>query len=82
MFTVAIAVAVPDLSPVISLIGAIGFSGLGLLLPTITELVVYWDSLTKPCGLTIIKAVVLLIIWAFATVVGSITSIQEIIEDY
>ncbi|XP_054266454.1 proton-coupled amino acid transporter-like protein pathetic isoform X1 [Macrosteles quadrilineatus] len=80
--TVAIAIAVPNLSPVLSLVGAIGFSGLGLLLPTITELVTYWDVISKPFGLTIIKDAVIILIWAFATIFGTITSVQEIIVEY
>uniref|UniRef100_A0A1B6KZD9 Amino acid transporter transmembrane domain-containing protein n=1 Tax=Graphocephala atropunctata TaxID=36148 RepID=A0A1B6KZD9_9HEMI len=80
--TVVIAIALPNLSPALSLVGAIGFSGLGLLMPTVTELVTYWDDINKPCGITVIKAAVLIIFWIIATVSGTITSIQEIISQY
>uniref|UniRef100_A0A1B6IRP5 Amino acid transporter transmembrane domain-containing protein n=1 Tax=Homalodisca liturata TaxID=320908 RepID=A0A1B6IRP5_9HEMI len=82
MGTVLIAIVLPNLSPALSLVGAIGFSGLGLLMPTITELVTYWDYISKPCGVTIIKAVILVLFWAIATVSGTITSVQEIVAEY
>ncbi|KAG8292115.1 hypothetical protein J6590_046935 [Homalodisca vitripennis] len=80
--TVVIAIVLPNLSPVLSLVGAIGFSGLGLLLPTVAEVVTYWDHISKPFGLTIIKAAILVVLWALATVCGTFSSIQEIVEEY
>uniref|UniRef100_A0A1B6LHE4 Amino acid transporter transmembrane domain-containing protein n=1 Tax=Graphocephala atropunctata TaxID=36148 RepID=A0A1B6LHE4_9HEMI len=80
--TVLIAISLPHLAPVLSLVGALGFNGVGLMLPTVTELATYWDHLKKPFGLTIIKATAILIVWAFATVSGTISSINEIINAF
>lgn len=40
--TVLIATAIPDIGPLVSLVGSIGFSVLGLLVPIIMETVWYW----------------------------------------
>lgn len=44
VLTVLIAVAVPQLGPFISLIGAVCLSTLGLMCPAIIELVVCWEE--------------------------------------
>lgn len=44
MLTVALAAAVPNLGPFISLIGAVCLSTLGLMFPAIIEIVVYWEE--------------------------------------
>lgn len=72
-----VGVSIPTLGPVISLFGAIGFSGLGILVPSLTELVTYW----KPCPLGFVKYAVLLVVYLFATIAGSFTSVQEIIRE-
>ncbi|KAG8306015.1 hypothetical protein J6590_056690 [Homalodisca vitripennis] len=42
--TVLIAIALPDLEPFISLVGAICFSILGLLCPAIIEIITFWEE--------------------------------------
>lgn len=44
LFTVCMAIAVPNLGPLISLIGAVCLSTLGLMFPSIIELVTVWDQ--------------------------------------
>ncbi|CAI6357784.1 unnamed protein product [Macrosiphum euphorbiae] len=41
--TVIVATVVPDVGPMISLVGSVGFSVLGLLIPAALETVWYWD---------------------------------------
>jgi len=42
--TVMVAVAVPDIGPLVSLVGSVGFSLLGLVIPVIMETVWYWSE--------------------------------------
>lgn len=42
MIIVLIATAVPDIGPLVSLVGSIGFSILGLIVPVLMETVWYW----------------------------------------
>lgn len=44
IFTVSVAIAVPKLGPFISLVGAICLSTLGLMFPSVIELVTVWDE--------------------------------------
>ncbi|CAH2241053.1 jg17590, partial [Pararge aegeria aegeria] len=48
ILTVCIAVAIPDLGPFISLVGAVCLSFLGLIFPAVIETVTFWD---RPNGL-------------------------------
>ncbi|XP_059469211.1 proton-coupled amino acid transporter-like protein pathetic [Neocloeon triangulifer] len=80
VFTVAIAVAMPNLGPFISLVGAVCLSTLGLVFPAIIEIVTFWDE--QSTGkfrwlLTKNLAIVTFGILGFAT--GTWTSIEEII---
>jgi len=43
VIAVIVATAVPDVGPMISLVGSVGFSVLGLLVPTALETVWYWE---------------------------------------
>jgi len=43
VIAVIVATVVPDVGPMISLVGSVGFSVLGLLIPTALETVWYWD---------------------------------------
>lgn len=48
VMTLAIAIAIPNLGPFISLVGAVCLSFLGLIFPSVIETVTYWD---RPNGL-------------------------------
>ncbi|XP_075214391.1 proton-coupled amino acid transporter-like protein pathetic [Lycorma delicatula] len=80
--SILIAVAVPNLAPVISLIGAIGFATLGVTIPAIMETVLYWEDGLGRYNWKLWKNILLLIISLIAMVTGSITSIIEIIKEY
>uniref|UniRef100_A0A2H8TWL3 Proton-coupled amino acid transporter 1 n=2 Tax=Melanaphis sacchari TaxID=742174 RepID=A0A2H8TWL3_9HEMI len=52
--TIIVAMAIPDIGPLVSLVGSIGFSLLGLIVPVIMETVWYWydednDDLGQNC---------------------------------
>ncbi|XP_051159956.1 proton-coupled amino acid transporter-like protein pathetic isoform X1 [Leptopilina boulardi] len=44
IFTVGVAIAVPNLGPLISLVGAVCLSTMGLMFPSVIELVTFWDD--------------------------------------
>ncbi|XP_043278035.1 proton-coupled amino acid transporter-like protein pathetic isoform X2 [Venturia canescens] len=44
LFTVGVAIAIPNLGPFISLVGAVCLSTLGLMLPSVIELVTVWEQ--------------------------------------
>lgn len=77
----AVAVAVPNLDPIISLVGAVFFSVLGILVPAIIETVYYWPDLGTAKWI-LIKNVILGLFAIFALVTGSIVSVQDIIREY
>uniref|UniRef100_A0A1B6DHN1 Amino acid transporter transmembrane domain-containing protein n=1 Tax=Clastoptera arizonana TaxID=38151 RepID=A0A1B6DHN1_9HEMI len=82
--TVAVAVAVPDLGPIISLVGAICFSILGLFCPAIIEIMTFWDE-PEAYGLfrwRLIKDIVLAFLAILALVSGTYASLLEISEYY
>lgn len=43
VIAVIVATVVPDVGPMISLVGSVGFSVLGLIVPAVLETVWYWD---------------------------------------
>lgn len=82
VMTVCIAIAVPDLGPFISLVGAVCLSFLGLIFPAVIETVTFWD---RPNGLgrynwVLIKNVFLISFGILGFVTGSYVSILDIIK--
>ncbi|KDR19825.1 proton-coupled amino acid transporter-like protein CG1139 [Zootermopsis nevadensis] len=77
--TVAIAVAVPNLGPIISLVGAICFSTLGLFCPAVIETVTYWET---GLGWRLWKNLIIIVFAMLALITGSYASILEIIHEY
>jgi proton-coupled amino acid transporter len=81
--TVFIAIAVPNLGPVISLVGALCLSFLGLILPSCVDLVTSWDD--PGFGRLYWRLLKNLIIIGFGIlglVTGVYSSIIDIIEEY
>jgi len=71
--TVMVAVAVPDIGPLVSLVGSVGFSLLGLVVPVIMETVWYWseedddENQEQDC-------------WDGTTVTTSVTSVTSVTD--
>jgi proton-coupled amino acid transporter len=82
VFTVVLAVAVPTISPFISLIGALCFSILGLIVPAFIEVVTFWDHGLGPYRWRLWKNIVVSIFGVMALSFGSYTSIVEIAKLY
>ncbi|XP_046993348.1 proton-coupled amino acid transporter-like protein CG1139 [Schistocerca americana] len=77
LLTVGVAAAVPELGPVVSLVGAVCFSTLGLLCPAAIEMATCW-----PSRWLLAKDSLIIILSLAALVSGSYTSILEIIEAF
>lgn len=77
----AVAVAVPNLDPIISLVGAVFFSVLGILVPAVIETVYCWPNMGAGQWI-LIKNIILSVFAIFALVAGSIVSVEQIIEEY
>jgi len=79
ILTVAVAIAVPNLGPIISLVGALCYSTLGLLIPAVIETVTYWEH---GLGWRLWKNIVVILFALLALITGSYASILEIISEY
>ncbi|XP_072941679.1 proton-coupled amino acid transporter-like protein pathetic [Epargyreus clarus] len=80
-FAVALAAAFPNLELVISLVGAIFFSTLGLLLPAIIDTVYLWDRDLGKFNYVLIKNTIIGIVSLIVLISGTYVSILGIIED-
>ncbi|XP_048511138.1 proton-coupled amino acid transporter-like protein pathetic isoform X2 [Athalia rosae] len=82
LLTVILAIAVPDLEPFISLIGAVFFSILGIAIPAIVETISCWDRHLGVFKWRLWKNGFLVVVALLALVFGSWISILEIIKLY
>lgn len=80
--TVVIAALVPQLGPFISLIGAVCLSMLGLIFPSIIEMVTYQAEGNRTSYIRITKNIVIISFGILGFATGAYTSIQEIIESH
>ncbi|XP_022124023.2 proton-coupled amino acid transporter-like protein pathetic [Pieris rapae] len=78
---VSLAVAVPSIGPLMSVIGALCFSLLGLIAPAFIEVVTYWEIGYGPYKYLIWKNVFVLIFGLFALIFGTKLAIIGIIND-
>lgn len=75
-----LAVAIPNLSAVISLVGSVSSSMLALVFPPIIELITFWD-----CGIsraTIAKDVFIALFGILGFVAGTYASVGNILNSY
>lgn len=80
--TVGVAAAVPNLGPIISLVGAVCFSTLGLFCPAMIETVTCWETGLGRGNWRLWKNSIIIAFSIFALTTGSYASILEIIEVY
>lgn len=80
VFSVLVAVIVPDIGPFVSLIGALCFSFLGILFPVIIEMVTYWEKISVVKLL--LRNLFVLLFGLMALCFGTYTSMLEIISIY
>ncbi|KAG8332939.1 hypothetical protein J6590_012708 [Homalodisca vitripennis] len=82
--SVGLAIIVPNLEPIIGIVGAFCFSTLGLLFPSILELVTFWgnDVYMGRWRWRYYKNYLLMVAWLIALVAGMKASIGEVIDIY
>jgi len=78
LFTVAVAAVFPNLGPLLSLIGALSLSMVGLIFPAVVETLVYWDHPGLGCrNWRLWKNVAIGSFGLVGLVTGTMTSLQE-----
>ncbi|XP_076628250.1 proton-coupled amino acid transporter-like protein pathetic [Colletes latitarsis] len=82
LFTIIVALLVPDLEPFISLVGAVFFSVLGISIPAIVETISCWEGHLGAYNWRLWKNCALVVFSMFALVFGSWISIRNIINLY
>jgi proton-coupled amino acid transporter len=70
---------VPNLGPIISFVGAVCYSTLGLFCPAVIETVTYWDH---GLGWRLWKNIFIVAFALIALFTGGYASILEIIDEY
>lgn len=83
MLTVAVAAIFPNLSPFLTLVGALSLSIVGLIFPPIIEMLVYWES--PGLGLfwwRLWKNGLIVLFGFIGLVTGTMTAIEEFAETY
>lgn len=82
-FTVILAVAIPNLSLFISLIGALSLSTLGILFPPFLECVYKWNRTSGSTkAFMIFRNIVICVIGLAGFVIGTTLSLKDIIKTY
>ncbi|XP_017139387.1 proton-coupled amino acid transporter-like protein CG1139 [Drosophila miranda] len=82
LLTFACAIAIPDLSVFLSLVGSFCLSILGLIFPALLQICVQYEHGYGPLRIKLIINILLLCFGAFGGVVGTYVSILEIIAVY
>lgn len=78
--SVGCAVAIPDLSLFLSLVGSFCLSVLGLIFPALLQICVQYETGYGPCGIRLVANLLLLLFGIFGGVVGTYVSIVDIIN--
>lgn len=83
IFTVAVAIAIPKLGPFISLVGAVCLSTLGLMFPSIIELVTVWerDNGLGKFNWILWKNLAIIAFGVLGFITGTLVSIEEIMAE-
>jgi len=81
--SVALAISIPELDLFISLFGAFCLSGLGLAFPAIIQVCAFWKVMgPSERKIMLAKNMCLVLIGALGLIVGTYTSLREIIKKF
>ncbi|KAL3265813.1 hypothetical protein HHI36_010010 [Cryptolaemus montrouzieri] len=80
IFAIGVAILIPDLTTLISLVGAVFFSTLGLFVPAAVDIIIRWDSDLGAHNWILIKNILICIFSVIALVCGSYFAIDEMIN--
>lgn len=78
---VSIAIAIPMIGPLVGLVGALGFSLLGIIVPVVIESITYWEIGYGRFNWRIYKNIFLAVIGLLAIIFGSYQAIKDIITN-
>ncbi len=76
----ALALAIPNLGPIIGLVGALCLATLGLWIPAAIETITYWEEPGN--GFRLAKNIFIMLFSLMTTIAGTYVSIQEIVNAY
>ncbi|XP_026679253.1 proton-coupled amino acid transporter 1-like [Diaphorina citri] len=79
-FDFVLALAIPNLSAVISLVGSVSSSTLALIFPPILELITFWDSKEEMGRLQMFKNFAIMVFGVFGFAFGSFVSLSNILN--
>lgn len=79
---VCIAIAVPTIGPFISLIGALCFSFLGIVIPILIEIVTFWEKGFGKYNWKIYKNAIVIIVGLLALIFGTKSAVEDIVDLY
>lgn len=79
---VLLAVAVPAITPFVSLIGAFFFSILGLMVPVYIEMITFWEKGFGKFYWKILKNLIVVIAAFMALIFGSESAVKDIVKLY
>lgn len=79
---VCIAIGVPTIGPFISLIGALCFSFLGIVIPILIEIVTFWEKGFGKYNWKIFKNIIVILVGLLALIFGTKSAIEDIIDLY
>lgn len=83
VLTVIISIVIPTIGPFISLIGAVCLSTLGLMFPSIIEIITYYERPGfGPYNWILYKNILLIMFGVIGFITGTYVSIQEIIAEH
>ncbi|KAI8420460.1 hypothetical protein MSG28_008948 [Choristoneura fumiferana] len=79
---VSVAIALPKIGPLVELLGALGFSVLGILGPVIIEVITYWDIGFGRYNWRLYKNAFILIVGSLFLIFGTYSAIIQILQSY
>ncbi|KAK7571977.1 hypothetical protein V9T40_014449 [Parthenolecanium corni] len=82
ILSVIVAIAVPEISPFLTIIGALFFSALGIVFPAVIELLVFWDDGFGYCYWKLVKTIFLIFFGVLAMIFGTHSGIKGVIKSY
>lgn len=81
LLTVAVAIGVPQISPFLTIVGALFFSALGLIFPAVIETIVFWDAGFGFLKWKLFKNIFVVIFGVLAMIFGTHSGIKSIIKN-
>lgn len=79
-YSVFLAISIPDLDSIVSLIGAFGSSSLGLIFPPIIEIIINWPDKFGRYKWILWKDIAIMYLGVFSTAFGTYASISGMFQ--